>query len=183
MAPEPHASATTPGASAPGRPGDRDIEDLTSARLGLEAQRELCEAQTEAVLGFLQDGLPTAVVMSFVVDEQGHFWFATVEQRRQVRGIDEDPHVSVAVSSTGSDLPGRRMLAVRGTARVHRDREVVLSAIERLAPRLAPEDPAAFVRLLDSPRRVVIEVVPSRVTASHDSGRLAGDGRGGPQGG
>lgn len=160
-------------------PGTDDIEDLTAARLGVAGREQLWEAQTEAVLGFLQDGEPTAVVMSYVVDGRGHFWFATVEGRRQVRGIDQDPRVSVTVSSTGSGLPGRQMVSLRGRATVHRARDVVLAAVRSLAPRLAPEDPAAFERLLDSPGRVVLEVAPTRVTASHDSGRLAGDGRGG----
>ncbi|GGD06571.1 pyridoxamine 5'-phosphate oxidase family protein [Nocardioides daphniae] len=161
------------------RPGEKDIEDLAKARMTTADQAELFEAQTECVLSFNQDGLPTAVVMSYQVDEQGHFWCATVEGRRQVRGVDSDPRVALVVSSTGSGLTGRRMVAVRGTATVHRDREVVMDCVRRLAPRLAPEDPDAFVRLLDSPQRVVIEVVPTRVTASHDSTRLAGDGRGG----
>jgi general stress protein 26 len=165
--------------AAPGRPGERDIEDLSSARLSLEDQHELWEAQTEAVLSFLQGGEPTSVVMSFVVDERGHFWFATVEGRRQVRGVDSDLRVAVVVSNTGTDLPGRRMVALRGQATVHRDRDTVMAAVQQLAPRLAPDDPQAFVRLLDSPQRVVIEVAPTRVTASHDSSRLAGDGRGG----
>lgn len=166
----------------PGRPGDRDIEDLAAARLSLEGQHQLWEAQTEGVLSFLQDGLPTSVVMSFMVDEDGHFWFATVEGRRQVRGIDSDPHVAVVVSNTGTDLTGRRMVALRGEATVHRDRDVVIGAVQRLAPRLAPDDPQAFMRLLDSPHRVAIEVTPTRVTASHDSSRLVGDGRGGARG-
>ncbi|WP_435741999.1 pyridoxamine 5'-phosphate oxidase family protein [Nocardioides sp. SYSU DS0663] len=164
---------------AASRPGDKDIENLAAATLSVQGQHELWSAQTEAVLTVLQDGMPTSVVMSFAVDDAGHFWFATVEGRRQVRGIDSDRRVAVAVSNTGTDLPGRRMVALRGEATVHRDREVVRRTIEWLAPRLAPEDPEAFVRLLDSPGRVVIEVRPTRVTASHDSGRLAGDGRGG----
>ncbi len=112
-------SDTTTG-PAPARPGDHDIEDLAAARLGLSDQQALWEAQTEAVLGFLQDGLPTAVVMSYMVDDQGHFWFATVDGRRQVRGVDVDSHVSISVSSTGSALSGRRMVALRGAATVHR---------------------------------------------------------------
>ena len=162
------------------RPGEKHIENLAEARLSVVGQQELWDAQTEGVLTFLQDGLPTAVVMSYLVDAQGHFWFATVEGRRQVRGVDADPRVAVVVSNTGTDLPGRRMVALRGEAVVHRDRAVVMDAVTRLAPRLAPNDPEAFVRLLDSPNRVVIEVAPTRITASHDSSRLAGDGRGGP---
>lgn len=170
---------TSESASAADRPGSKDIEDLSAARMATDGQAQLFEAQTECVLSFNQGGEPTAVVMSYQVDEQGRFWFATVEGRRQVRGVDSDPRVAVVVSSTGSGLSGRRMVALRGTATVHRDRDVVLDRVRRLAPRLAPADPDAFVRLLDSPGRVVIEVVPTRVTASHDSSRLAGDGRGG----
>lgn len=166
-------------ASAADEPGLGNIENLAQSRLGVTGQQELWGAQTECVLTFLQDGLPTAVVMSYEVDDAGHFWFATVEGRRQVRGVDSDRHVAVVVSNTGTELPGRRMVALRGEARVHRGRDVVLPTIQRLAPRLAPDDPEAFVRLLDSPHRVVIEVVPTRITASHDSTRLAGDGRGG----
>lgn len=176
MVPEQPASA---GARAPMRPGDRDIEDLRQARLCVADQRELFDSQTEAVLSFLQGGLPTSVVMSFVADDDGTLWFATVEGRRQVRGIDGDERVAVVVSNTGTELAGRRMVALRGTATVHRDREVVLAAVGRLAPRLAPDDPQAFVRLLDSPGRVAIAVTPTAITASHDSRRLAGNGRGG----
>lgn len=160
-------------------PGEKDIEDLASARLGHERRSQLWQAQTEAVLGFVHEEWPTSVVMSYMVDEAGHFWFATVEGRRQVAGIDADPRVSVVVSNTGTSIPGRVMIALRGRATVHRQRDRVLPVIEALAPRLAPEDPAAFVQLLDSPKRVVIQVEPTAVTASHDSARLAGDGRGG----
>lgn len=167
-----------PESATSARPGEDDIENLSVARLDLADQRELWEAQTECVLTFLQGGEPTGVVMSYLVDEDGIFWFATVEGRRQVRGVEEDPRVAVVVSSTGTDLPGRRMVSLRARARVHRDRAVVLDLVTRLAPRLAPQDPQAFIKLLDSENRVVLEVRPTRVTASHDSRRLAGDGRG-----
>ena len=38
----------------------------------------------------------------------------------------------------------------------------------------------AFIKLLDSPKRVIFEFEPVAITASHDSRKLAGDGRGGP---
>src|SRR5690606_38818413 len=85
-------------------PGAKDIEDLSRARLAPEGRAELFAEQTECVLSFLEDGLPTAVVLSYLVDEHGHFWFATVEGRRQVRGVDADPRVAVVVSSAGTGL-------------------------------------------------------------------------------
>ena len=106
--------------------------------------------------------------------------------RRNLQALDRpdlrpprSSQIAVVVSNTGTELPGRRTVALRGMTQVHRDRGVVLPTIERLAPRLAPDDPKAFIRLLDSPHRVVIEVAPTRITASHDSTRRAGDGRGG----
>jgi hypothetical protein len=48
-----------------------------------------------------------------------------------------------------------------------------------IASRLQPADPALFVKLLDSPKRVVIRVIPITVGSSHDSRRMPGDGRGG----
>lgn len=42
-------------------------------------------------------------------------------------------------------------------------------------------DPTAFIRLLDSPQRVIIEVRPVAIAASHDSRKMTGDGRGGKE--
>jgi hypothetical protein len=44
---------------------------------------------------------------------------------------------------------------------------------------MQPADPAAFARLLDSPKRLVIEVRPVAIAVSHDSRKMPGNGRGG----
>ena len=163
----------------PARPvGTDDIEDLTGARISADSRQELLRDQTECTFSFLtEEGAPAAVVLSYVVHE-GRFWFTSVEGRAQVRAVDRDPRACVAVSSSGTDLPGRRMLSLRGRAVVHRDRTAVAPILELLARRLAPAGVEDFLRLLHSPGRVVIELTPVSVVASHDSRRMAGDGRG-----
>ncbi len=158
--------------------GERDLEDLSQARLDTEAQHELLDAQTECTLIFSgDDGEPSGTVLSFAVDD-GTFWFTSVRGRAQVRGIERNPEVSIVISNAGTDLPGRRMLSLRGTARIHDDPTAIEPMLKVLADRLAPAGKDAFLTLLRSPKRVVIEVTPSRVIASHNSLQMAGDGRG-----
>ncbi|WP_026927548.1 pyridoxamine 5'-phosphate oxidase family protein [Granulicoccus phenolivorans] len=165
-----------------GRLGIDDIENLRSVRLGLAERDELLAAQTECTFCFRgPDGWPSGVIMSFLLAE-GHFWFTSVAGRPQVDRLAEDARVSLVVTNAGTDLPGRQMLTLRGTAVVHRDAARKDWFFGEFTRRHQPADPAAFRRLLDSPNRVVIEVTPTGIAASHDSRRMPGNGRGGVTG-
>lgn len=158
--------------------GIDDNEDLRSARVGLDGQRELFAAQTECTFTFTTAaGWPAGVVMSYLYDDR--FWLTAATGRAHVRAVQRDPRVSLVISNAGTSLPGRRMLAVRGHAHVLTDRTTKDWFYPRFAERLAPGDPDAFVRLLDSDNRVVLAVDPVRIAVSHDSTKMAGDGRGG----
>jgi hypothetical protein len=162
-----------------GRLGIDDLEDLSVARLSASGIAELLEVATEATLVFAgPDGWPMGVVVSFLHDGD-RFWVTAVEGRAHTLGARRDARVSLVISSSGTSLPGRRMVAVRGTALVHAGAATKGDVLPKLAGRLAPDDPEAMLRLLDSPKRVVIEIRPVAVSASHDSRRIAGDGRGG----
>lgn len=161
-------------------PGVKNIEKLSAARLTPAAEAALLAEQTECTFCFLDaDGAPAAVVLSFAVAD-GHFWITSVAGRVQVRGVERDPRVCLVVSGTGTDAPGRQMLAIKGTAIVHRDIAGLDDKLDLLVARLAPAHPEKFRTLLLSPGRLLIEVAPIATVASHDSRRLAGDGRGGP---
>src|SRR5439155_17208613 len=86
----------------------------------------------------------------------------------------------LVISNAGTRLSGRRMLAIRGIALAHRDQQTKAWFYPAFTRKLAPNDPQAFQRLLDSPNRVILEVRPVGVAVSHDSRKLPGDGRGGP---
>jgi hypothetical protein len=116
-------------------------------------------------------------VMSFF-EEDGVFWLTAVEGRHQVKGLDRDPHCSIVVSSAGSGLPGRRMLSIRGEGTVHRDDATKQWFLDQFTTRLQPADPVAWRKLLDSPKRVIFEVRPTSILASHDQRKIAGNGRG-----
>lgn len=159
--------------------GVDDLEDLRGVVLGQGEQSELLSTQSECTFVFINEsGWPSGVVMSFV-EIDGGFWLTAVQGRAHVRALASEPRVSLVVSNAGTPLPGRRMLALRGVATVHRDAKTKAWFLERFAARQQPQDPAGFVRLLDSPNRIVIEVRPTAVAVSHDSSKIAGDGRGG----
>lgn len=161
--------------------GVDDNEDLSGVHLGDEDRHELMTVQTECTVIFahaVKGGWPSGVVMSFM-EADGALWLTSAETRAQVKGIEADPRMSIVISNAGTALEGRRMLAMRGHGAVHRDAATKAWFYPRFAARLAPGDPAAFERLLDSPKRVIIEFRPTAVSASHDSRKMAGDGRGG----
>lgn len=163
-----------------GRVGIDDIEDLRGLKLDSEGQDELLRVATECTVAYCSpSGWPSGVVMSFLY-ERDRFWLTAVRGRAHVKGVLHDPRVTIVVSSAGTGLP-RRMMAVAGTVTVHDDAETKAWFYPAFARKLAPKDPDAFVRLLDSPRRVIFEVEPIRVTVSHDSTKMPGDGRGGPR--
>jgi hypothetical protein len=108
-------------------------------------------------------------------------WLTAVAGRAHAEALHTDPRVTVVISSQGTALPGRRMVAIRGVAVLHTDRATKDWFLARFAAKLAPGDPQEFIRLLDSPKRVVFEVTPVKIAASHDSRKMPGDGRGGKQ--
>jgi Pyridoxamine 5'-phosphate oxidase len=161
------------------RTGIDDLEDLHALRLDDQGRQELLDIATECVFTFANPvGWPSGVVMSFLYAD-GCLWLTAVAGRAHAEAIKRDPRVTVVVSNAGTRLPGRRMVALRGVAFLHADEQTKRWFLPRFARKLAPADPEAFVRLLDSPERVVVEVRPVQVTASHDSRKMPGDGRGG----
>jgi general stress protein 26 len=162
-----------------GRIGIDDLEDLHGLRLTGDDRDELLAVATECTFVFAgPDGWPCGVVMSFLFEE-GKFWLTAVRGRAHAEALATDPRVSVVVTNQGTGLPGRRMVSVRGTAVVRDARGTKDWFLPRFAAKLKARDPAEFIRLLDSPNRVVFEVTPTAVAASHDSRKMPGDGRGG----
>ena len=97
------------------------------------------------------------------VFRDGRFWLTASGQRARVAAVRRDPRVSIAVSSLGSGISARKSLTYKGRCIVHDDEKVKAWFYPELAAAVRPGDAeaaAAFVRHLDSPRRVVFEIVP-----------------------
>lgn len=161
------------------RVGIEDLEKLQSVRASPDSIDELIEAQTEAAVSFTSDtGWASGVVMSYLRHD-GAFWVTAASDRAHARAFRRDPRVSLVISASGSNLPGRRMVSVRCLAHAHADDATRQWFYTGLAERLSVVDPDAFISLLNSENRVVFELRPVRVAVSHDSRKLPGDGRGG----
>jgi general stress protein 26 len=161
------------------RVGERNLEDMDQARLAAADREELYDAARECTFLFTDaEGWPAGVTMSHLFHD-GRFWLTAVTGRAHVTAVERDDRVGLVISNLGTDLPGRRMVRIRGRATVHRDRETLDAILPLVSARLQPRDPAAMHRLLDSPRRVVIRIEPLSYPQTHDSRRIAGDGRGG----
>ncbi|MXP24249.1 hypothetical protein GIY30_23275 [Gordonia sp. HNM0687] len=161
------------------RTGVDDLENMRPITLDGDSRAALFAAQTECTFVFATPhGWPAGVIVSYLVDGDS-VWFTAAASRLHVRALADEPRVSLVVSNTGTDLPGRQMVTIRGRATVHRDRATRDWFFPRFIDRMQPDDPEAFARLLDSPDRVVVQVEVVRIPVSHDSTRLPGDGRGG----
>ncbi|WP_028472381.1 pyridoxamine 5'-phosphate oxidase family protein [Nocardioides alkalitolerans] len=158
--------------------GTKNLEKLKGTHLDQEDQQELLQAQTECSFIFSDaEGWPRGVIMSFI-HRKGSIWLTAVEGRAHVKGADRDERVSIIVSSKGSGLPGRRMISLKGRVKVHRDPEVKDWFLHEFTHALQPADPDSWRALLDSPQRVVFEVVPEGRPTSHDQRKIPGNGRG-----
>lgn len=159
--------------------GENDLERMDQARLDMAARRELFETARECTFLFLDaEGWPGGVTMSHLFHDEV-FWLTAVSGRAHVVGAESDPRVGLVISSLGTDLPGRRMVRVRGRATVHRDRATLDAVLPLFSARLQPAAPDRIHRLLNSANRVLIRVEPLSYPQTHDSRKISGDGRGG----
>lgn len=154
----------------------RDYEDLTDYDLDPAAEAQLLEQQTECTFVWTsRAGWPTGVIMSYL-HRDGRFWLTASSHRGRVPAIREDPRVSVVVTSKGSGIEAQRSVTYRGTCVIHDDEQTKAWFYPALGLRRFPDDDeyrARFLELLDSPRRVVLEVIPHERIA-YDGSKMHG---------
>jgi general stress protein 26 len=146
-----------------------DYEDLTEYFLDDDELQEVVRTARECVINWsTKDGWPVGVVNSYVPADDGHIWLTCARRRKRVAAIKRDNRVSVVISSLGSELGGGRTVTFKGTCWVHDhddpDWDVVKTWFYRaLATRFNSDELAAanFMRFLDSPGRVILEVTPT----------------------
>jgi hypothetical protein len=109
-----------------------------------------------------RDSWPVGVVHSYVWRD-GRFWITAGAHRHRISAMRRNPKVSVCVSSAATKTGPGQTVTVKGKAILHEDRETKEWFYPALAYKgltgAAAED---FVRRLDSPLRVIIEVVPEK---------------------
>lgn len=130
---------------------------------------ELCEqillAQNECSFVWSpKDHWAVGVIMSYVWRD-GKFWLTASSQRARIHAIRRDPRVSLVISSVGTRFGPARSITVKGRVRVLDDAATKQRTLPEIAAAILPgaeELQGKFVQMMDSPRRVVLEVTPEK---------------------
>lgn len=140
-----------------------DYEDVSVFTLSEDREATLLAKQTECTFMWTNaDGDAVGVIMNYV-HHDGRFWLTGSGQRKRFAALRRRPRASVAVTSRGTDIGISQSVTYKGDVVLHEDDETKAWFYPALAARVRPgsaEQQAAFVAHLDSPRRVVIELVP-----------------------
>ncbi len=139
-------------------------DDVSTFALDNERERVLLDAQTECTFMWTTaTGDPVGVIMNFVVHDD-RFWVTCTRRRKRVAAVEARPRVAIAISSLGTEIGVSQAVTYKGNAVVHDSDEVKAWFYPALAARARPESTdrqAAFVAHLQTPGRVVIEIVPT----------------------
>ena len=159
-----------------------NYEEVHVYPLDDDVREDILQKQNE--LTFIwgpKDHWAVGVLMSYVWRD-GSFWVSATSQRKRISAIRRDPRVSVTVSSVGTDLGPSKGVTAKGRCTIHEDAETKAWFYPAFSAHLNPgsEDRASdFTKMLDSPLRVVLEVVPEKFItydgvkmARHTAGKL-----------
>ena len=91
-------------------------------------------------------------------------WLTAGAHRHRISAVRRNPKVSVVVTSTGTSLGPAKTVTIKGKCTVHEDRDVKDWFYPEFSRALYPDETqaASFEEMLDSPLRVVLEVVPEK---------------------
>ena len=129
-----------------------------------DVREQLLSTQIECVFNWAtRDGWPMGVIMSCLWHD-GRMWLTTGANRHRVSAIRRDPRCSVVVTSTGTTVGAGKTVTIKARCVVHEDRETKDWFYPAFSAHLSPdaENAAKFQKRLDSPLRVVIEVIPEK---------------------
>ncbi len=152
-----------------------------------ETREELLSKAGECVFNWAtKDGWPVGVVHAFVWRD-GRGWITCGVHRHRISAIRRDPRCSVVVSGVAAPNGPNGAITFKGRAIVHDDEETKRWFYPALAygpytragkeGDMSPEEKAAadaFVARLNSPLRVVVEIVPEKWIML-DSDKMAQD--------
>tara|TARA_Y100000590_G_scaffold128994_1_gene147492 strand:- start:41962 stop:42498 length:537 start_codon:yes stop_codon:yes gene_type:complete len=140
-----------------------NYEDVSVFSLDEEREQLLHKKQTECVLMWTNSsGDPIGVVMNYV-KKDGKFWLTCTRRRKRVSALEQRPRASIAVSSRGTDIGISQAVTYRGNVHIYEDDNTRDWFYRALAEKVRPDSKSqqdAFVEHLNTPGRVVIELIP-----------------------
>jgi hypothetical protein len=146
---------------------DQNVEnydDVTMYGLTNDKEEELLLKQNELTFIWTNKaGHGMGVTMSYIW-RKGRIWCTATEQRARMKALARDPRCSVVISSAGTDIDVSQSITYKGHAILHKDQQTkdwFYPDFARHANSPAPT-PEAFEAFLDTPLRIIIEVVPEK---------------------
>jgi len=143
----------------------QDYERVSIYPVDEEVREQLLSLQIECVLNWAtRDGWPMGVIMSCMWRD-GRMWLTSTAHRHRIAALRRDPRCSVVVTSTGTTLGPGKTVTIKGRCRLHEDRATKDWFYPAFAAHLSPHDAENAERFrarLDSPLRVILEVVPEK---------------------
>jgi general stress protein 26 len=142
----------------------QNYELVSVYQLNPEDQEKLLTTQRECVFNWCtKDEWPMGVIMSYIW-RKDRIWLTGGAHRHRMSAVRRNPKVSVVVTSTGTDMGPGKTVTIKGTCIVHEDAETKDWFYPEFAGGLNPDPVAAeaFRKMLDSPLRIVLEIVPEK---------------------
>ena len=154
-----------------------NYENVDAYPLDPEIREQLLTEQNECTFIWgPKDHWAVGVTMSYIWRD-GSFWLTATSQRKRIAAIRRDPRVSIAVTSVGTSLGPARTLTAKGRVTIHDDEKTKAWAYPAIATAILGDNSALvekFVKMLDSERRLILEVVPERYI-TYDSQKMMRD--------
>lgn len=144
----------------------QDHEQVSQYPLDATQLEQLLTNASECVLMWAtKDGWPVGVIHSMLWKD-GRFWLTVAAHRHRSAALRRDPRCSVSVSGTAApagSAPAGSATA-KGRCVIHEDQETKDWFYPEFAAKMSPDPAAAkaFQALLDSPLRLVLEIVPEK---------------------
>ena len=156
-----------------------NYEMVSVYRLDAETQEALLSTQKECVFNWCtKDEWPMGVIMSMLWHE-GRVWLTAGAHRHRISAVRRNPKVSVVVTSHGTEMGRGKTVTIKGKCVIHEDRETKEWFYPKFAAHLreTPEEVEQFAGMLDSPMRVVLEIVPEKFI-TYDGAKMGAHTRG-----
>ncbi|CAH0993073.1 hypothetical protein SIN8267_03212 [Sinobacterium norvegicum] len=150
-------------------------EDVTVYELSDEREQELLDKQNECnFIWTNKAGHGLGVIMNYVAKD-GSIWLTATSQRARIKALRRDPRASVVISSMGTDMGAGKTITYKGVVKIHEDQATkdwfYPAMADVISPYPAPTPEAAMVHL-DTPLRVVLELVPEK-TIKFDGDKIS----------
>ena len=143
-------------------------EDVTLYKLSAEREQELLDKQIECnFIWTNKEGHGLGVIMNYVARD-GSIWLTATSQRARIKALRRDPRASVVISSMGTDMGPGKQITYKGKVIIHEDQATkdwfYPAMAEIISPYPAPTPEAALAHL-DTPLRVILQLVPEKTIA------------------